>query len=432
MPDGGIILVMIVVFMVLALVGVPVAVALLGGAMVGAFMLDMSLGALVTRMYDGVNSVPLLAIPFFILAAELLNSSGVAARIIRFAQSLVGHFKSSLAQVNVVFSIVFAGKSGSSTADVAASSRLLLPSMKAEGYDPAQSAALIAMASTIANLIPPSILAIVYGASGSVSISALFVGGIGPGIFVGVALMLYTRWFVPGQQHERATLAEVVTATKRSALPLMIPAIILGGIFSGIFTPTEAGMIAVVYALVVVIPIVARGHIKRLPRDFMDAAVLYSTPLLAVGAASAFAWMLALLQAPRALSGLIADIGADHSLMLLFLVTLTVVILGQFIDPVPAVVILMPLITEMTALGGINPVHMGVVVVVALSFGLVTPPYGLSLLMSTNFAGVPFSAGLRKALPMYGIFVILLGILILFEDVALFLPRLITPAVVGG
>jgi C4-dicarboxylate transporter, DctM subunit len=421
-----VILLMAVVFMGLALLGVPVAVSLLGGAMIGAVLIDMPLGALVTRMYDGVNSVPLLAIPFFILAAELLNSSGVAARIIRFAQTIVGHYRSGLGQVNALFSILFAGKSGSSTADVAANSKLLLPAMKLDGYRPEQSAALIAIASTIANLIPPSILAIVYGAIGGVSISGLFIGGFGPGLFVGIALMFYTRFFVKGPKHKRATFAEFAVATRRATLPLLIPVIILGGIFTGLFTPTEAGMIAVVYGLLIVIPFLAPRHIRNLPKDFIDSAVVYATPLLAVAAASAFAWMLALLQAPQAVARYMV-FAADRPRLMLLLVVLVVVFLGQFIDPVPATVILMPLIMEMTSLANIRPLHMGITVVTALTFGLVTAPYGLSLLMATSFAGVPFVKGLKEAIPMYSIFIVLLGIMIVSEDVTLFLPRFFLP-----
>jgi C4-dicarboxylate transporter, DctM subunit len=430
--EGMIVALMVAAFLTLSFVGVPVAVALIGGAILGAMLADLPLSALVTRLYDGVNSIPLLAIPFFILVAELLNSSGVAARIIRFTQTLVGHFRSGLAQINVMFSLVFAGNSGSSTADVAANARLLLPAMKAEGYKPAQSAALIAAASTIANLIPPSILAIVYGAAGSVSISALFIGGLLPGLFVGIGLMVFTRLFIHGPKHKRATIPEVLEATQRSALPLLIPVIILGGILSGYFTPTEAGMVAVVYTIVVVFPLIARSHFKLLPRDFIDAAVLYSTPLIAVAAASAFAWVLAVLKAPQAVTDLLANVGGDNPTLLLFLSVLVVIGLGQFIDPVPAVVILMPLLNQMLVLGGINSLHMGIVVVVALSFGLVTPPYGLSLLMATNFAGVPFTAGLKEALPLYVVFVVTLGVLIGSEDVALWLPRTLTPALVPG
>lgn len=426
MSNELIILVMAGVFMGLSLLGVPVAIALLGGAILGGVLIDMPLNAVIGRMYDGVNSVPLLAIPFFILAAELLNSSGVAARIVRFAQTIVGHYRSGLAQVNALFSILFAGKSGSSTADVAANSKLLLPAMKLDGYRPEQSAALIAIASTIANLIPPSILAIVYGAIGGVSISGLFIGGFGPGLFVGFSLMLYSRFFVKGPKHPRASAREVATATQRAFLPLMIPVIILGGIFTGLFTPTEAGMIAVVYGLIIVIPLLAPRHLRNLPRDFADSAITYAAPLLAVAAASAFAWMLALLQAPRAVAGYLS-FAADNPRLMLLLVVLVVVFLGQLIDPVPATVILMPLILEMTALAGIRPLHMGITVVTALTFGLVTAPYGLSLLMATSFAGVPFVKGLKEAIPMYSIFILLLGVLIVSEDAALFLPRYFLP-----
>ncbi|MGB3682402.1 MAG: TRAP transporter large permease, partial [Rubrobacteraceae bacterium] len=332
---------------------------------------------------------------------------------------------------NAVFSIFFAGISGSSMADVAANSRILLPAMKKEGYDPASSAALIAAASTIANMIPPSIMAVVYGAIGGVSIAALFIGGIAPGVMVGVGLMVYSYFFVAAPPKPRAPLKEVAKAAGASALPLMVPIIIMGGILSGFFTPTEAGMVAVVYTVVFLIPVMARGHLWRLPRDFINAGVIYTLPLLAIASASAFAWLLARLRAPQTVSGWVEAVAGSNPTAIMFMLVLVVVIVGQFIDAVPAIVILMPVILAFNELGDINPIHMGVVVIVSLAFGLITAPYGLSLLLATSFAGVRFSEGIRKSMPIYGLFIVIITALVLFPDLALWLPKILTPRAAG-
>lgn len=427
-----IILLMTVIFLLLAYFGIPVAFALFAGALSGALLAGIGLPSIVGQLFNGVNKVPLLAVPFFLLAAELMNSSDITRRIIDFVGTLVGHVRSGLAQVNAVFAIFFAGISGSSVADVAAASKILLPAMKKEGYDPASSAALIAAASTIANMIPPSIMAVVYGATGGVSIAALFLGGATPGLIVGAGLMVYSYLFVYSDaRRPRASLRQISKAAGGSLLPLMVPVIIMGGILTGIFTPTEAGMVAVAYTVFVLIPLMARRHLRKLPRDFMNAGVTYTLPLMAVAAASAFAWVLAYLGGPQAVSVLIQAVAGTNQTLIMFLLVLALIFLGQFIDAIPAIVIFVPIILALNELGDINPIHMGVVVIVTLAFGLITPPYGLSLLLATSFAGVPFSQGLLKSLPIYLIFLAVISALIFFPGLALWLPRLLVPQAAG-
>lgn len=432
MTNDVVILVMLAIFLLLAFTGTPVAFALLGAALVGTFFAEVGYGTIVGHMFNGVNSVPLLAVPFFLLVAELMDSSGIATRIIYFVQTLVGHIRSGLAQVNAVFSIFFAGISGSSMSDVAANSRVLLPAMKREGYDPASSAALIAAASTIANLIPPSIMAVVYGAAGGVSIAALFIGGVIPGLMIGIGLMVYSYFFVySNDKRPRAPFSEMARAGGLSALPLLIPVIIMAGILGGIFTPTEAGMVAVVYTIVVVLPIMARGHLPRLFRDFVNGGVLYSLPMLAVAGASVFAWLFTYLGGTRTVSELMSSVAGDNPVAIMFTVVVALVIIGQFIDAIPAIVVMMPIINALVTLGEINPVHMGVVAIITLALGLITPPYGLSLLLATSFAKVPFLDGVRKSIPLYGLFVVSITLLVLFPDLALWLPRMMVPQATG-
>lgn len=432
MSSEIVILLMLAIFLGLAFLGTPVAFSLLAGALVGTMFAGVAHSTIVGHMFNGVNSVPLLAVPFFLLVAELMDSTGIAAKIIRFVQTLVGHIRSGLAQVNAVFSIFFAGISGSSMSDVAANSRILLPAMKREGYDPASSAALIAAASTIANLIPPSIMAVVYGATAGVSIAALFLGGVLPGVLVGVGLMVFSYFFVhAGTPAPRAKIQEMVRAGAGSALPLMVPVIIMGGILGGFFTPTEAGMVAVVYIIVVVIPAMARGHLPKLFRDFVNGGVLYTLPMIAVAAASSFAWLFTYLGGAAAVAGVMNDVAGTNEVAIMFTIVLMLVIVGQFIDAIPAIVVFMPIIRSLTELGDINPIHMGVVVIITLALGLITPPYGLSLLLATSFAKVPFLAGVRKSIPLYGMFAVVISFLILSPDAALWLPRLVVPQATG-
>lgn len=432
MSGEVIILLMMGVFLVLAYFGTPVAFALIGAVLLGTAFSDVSYLAIVGQLFNGVNSVPLLAVPFFLLVAELMNSSEVTLKLIRFVQALVGHIRSGLAQVNALFSMFFAGISGSSTSDVAANSRILLPAMKREGYDPASSAALIAAASTIANLIPPSIMGVVYGATGGVSIAAIFLGGVVPGVLVGVGLMVFSYFFVhAGEPAPRASFREIAGAARASALPLMVPFIIMGGILLGVFTPTEAGMVAVMFILVVLVPFTARGHLRKLPRDFVNAGVIYSLPLIAVAAASAFAWLLTYLGGPEIVAEAVEDIAGTNPVAIMFMIVAVLIVVGQFIDAIPAIVVFMPIIKTLIEIGEVNPVQMAVVVIVTLALGLITPPYGLSLLLATSFAKVRFSAGLRKSIPLYGVFLGVIAALILVPELSLALPRLVVPEATG-
>ena len=238
---------------------------------------------MMTQLFNGIDVEALLAVPFFLLVGELMTSANVTARMITLSQALIGHVRGGLAQVVTLFSMFFAGVSGSSAADVAVLSRSLGPDMKREGYNAAFIAALIASASTMANLIPPSIMAVVYGATGNVSIGGLFLGGVVPGVLVGIGLMIYSHFFGPvGIMRPRATFGEFAAATQGAAVPLVIPVIIMGGILTGFFTPTEAGVVAVLYILLVAIPLLNRGYLRRLPHDMAMTGLLYSIPLITI------------------------------------------------------------------------------------------------------------------------------------------------------
>src|SRR6187401_2143171 len=262
MGNGAIILLMTACFLGFGYMGVPVAFALMAGVLAACMFTPISMRSMIGQMFHGIDCETLLAVPFFLLVGELMTSADVTNRMIRLAQTMVGHLRGGLAQVVTLFSMFFAGISGSSTADVAVLSRTVAVEMTKEGYDRAFTAALIACASTMANLIPPSIMAVVYGATGNVSIGGLFLAGIAPGILIGIGLMIYSHFFGPvGVKKQMATLGQFGTALKDSSLPLMIPLIIMGGILTGWFTPTEAGIIAVAYIVFIAIPILNFRHL---------------------------------------------------------------------------------------------------------------------------------------------------------------------------
>src|SRR3989441_6921484 len=432
MSSGMLLVVMGGLFLLLGYMGVPVAFAIIAGVLVATAFTPISFQSMIGQLFHGIDSETLLAVPFFLLVSELMSSADVTNRMIRLAQTMVGHMRGGLAQVVTLFSMFFAGVSGSSTADVAVLSRTVAPEMTREGYDRAFTAALIACASTMANLIPPSIMAVVYGATGNVSIGGLFLAGIAPGVLIGIGLMIYSHFFGPvGIRKPRATLCEFADATRASILPLMTPLIIMGGILTGWFTPTEAGMVASVYILVVLIPVLRPAHVKELPRDFMYAGLLYSLPLAAVAGASAFGWMVAYLRGPDIVADYITGFAGTDGRMIMLLLVVLFVIVGDFIDAVPAIIIFMPIILKLTQVGGINPVHMGVVIITTLVFGLITPPYGLSLLVASKFVGVPFHRAMFRSFPLYVVFFFTIAFTVFFPGVVLWLPKQLLPQSVG-
>ena len=419
-------------FLLLGYLGVPVAFALIAGVLAVTAFTPVGLPSIMAQLFNGIDVEALLAVPFFLLVGELMTASNVTARMIALSQALIGHVRGGLAQVVTVFSMFFAGVSGSSAADVAVLSRSLGPDMKREGYNAAFIAALIASASTMANLIPPSIMAVVYGATGNVSIGGLFLGGVVPGVLVGIGLMIYSHFFGPvGVMRRRSSFVEVSDAMKGAAVPLVIPVIIMGGILSGFFTPTEAGVVAVAYILFVAIPLVNRGYLKQLPHDMAMTGLLYSIPLITIAAASAFGWMLAYLRGPTVVSGWISSAAGNDPFMIMLLLVALFIIVGDFIDAIPAIIIFMPIITELTKTADINQVHMGVVIIVTLAFGLITPPYGIALLMASKFIGVSFGRAMFASFPIYIVFLATIVFCIYFPDVVLWLPKHLLPESVG-
>jgi len=284
-------------FLTFGSLGVPVPFALLGGVFVGSVLAHVSLAAIIQKVFDGVDSEALLAIPFFLLVGELMSSANVVARIANLSMALVGHIRGGPIPGGHLVQHVLLGNVGFDHGRCRCNEPRTWRPMKKEGYEGPFIAAIIAVASTIAALVPPSITAVVYGAVGNVSIAGLFIAGFAPGLMIGVGLMTYCYFFGPvGFRRQRATIGVIGMAAYGAALPLMIPIILLGGNLTGWFTPTEAGVVAVCWVLFVIIPLLNPLHIWRLPYDFCLAGLIFSLPLITIGAANAFGWLLAYLR----------------------------------------------------------------------------------------------------------------------------------------
>ena len=371
---------LIILFLATMALGVPVAFTM-GMAGLATIFVDGSINPLAAtqRMFAGIDSFPLMAVPFFILASELMTACGLTAALLRFANALVGHLRGGLGHVNVLVSMLFAGISGSALADAAGPSAIVLRMMREAGYDANYAGALSAATATIGPIIPPSILAVIFAISSSgVTVAGMFLAGIVPGLLLGLSLaavnhVVSVRRDYRGRE-DRAGLAEFRRATAAALPAIIMPAIILGGILGGVFTPTEAGAAASVYALL--FGLASRGLAPMaLFEAFARAAVTTSAVLMIVAMASIFAWLLTYLQIPQQLAGLVALITEDR-LGTLFVLAAFVLVCGLFIDTLPALIILTPVLGPIAASAGVDPLQFGMMLVLNLAIGMVTPPVG--------------------------------------------------------
>jgi tripartite ATP-independent transporter DctM subunit len=420
-------------FLGLVVIRVPVAYALVLSSLLVAGIEGLRPTLVVQQMFQGLNSFTLLAVPFFLLAGQLLNTGLITDRLIRLAQALVGHIRGGLAHINVVVSMIFAGMSGSSTADTAGVGSVLIPAMIGRGFDKNFTIALTAASSTMGSIIPPSIMMIIYGAMGGVSIGGLFLAGAIPGAFIGLAQMAYSYYYAVRHDYpaeSRASSAEFWSAWRGGFLPLLVPVIIIGGVLSGKFTATESGMVATIYVLILMFVIYRSSRLAHLPRVLAEAAVLYSQPLLAVAAATLFGWLLAYFQAPQAIGELVSGVTGSPTLTVLTIAAIFIVV-GTFMDAIPAIIIFMPIVTHLVEVSGANPLHTGLVVVMTLAMGLITPPYGLCLLLACSIGRERVSRVMPQMFVFYALFLAVILLIILFPSISLFLPRLVMPQFVG-
>jgi tripartite ATP-independent transporter DctM subunit len=418
------------VFFLLMLLRVPVAFAL-GLACLPIFLIEPRLGAmsLVQETFNAYNSFILLAVPFFLLTANLMNAGGITSRLMRLSRSMVGHLPGGLAQVNVVLSMFFAGISGSSTADAASQSKIFIPAQTREGYDIRFSAAITAVASVLAVIIPPSILMIVWGGILTVSIGALFIAGILPGILIALVQMatVFVYAKVRGYPtYERASWREFAAAFTVSVPAMITPGIIIGGKVFGWFTPTESACIAVLYAALLSIVVYREVTGAAVYSAFLDTARIASIALFCVGTASAFGWLLAYYKIPEAiLSGV--DAWGMGPIQAGFFIAATFLVVGCFLDAIPSIIIVGTILQPLAVSVGLDPVHFAMIGIISLAFGLVTPPYGLCLMITCSIAGIRVVDALRDVSIMLIPMMLVLVLVIVWPAVVLVLPSLLSP-----
>lgn len=417
-------------FVALLALGVPVA-FVMGGSATIAMLVEprFSLLTVPQRLFNGINSFPLMAVPFFILAADLMTASGITGHLLRFANSLVGHIRGGLGHVNVVTSTFFAGISGSALADAAGPGAILMRMMERTGYDRYYAAALSATTATIGPIIPPSIIMVIYALSdSSVSVAGLFLAGVVPGLLLATALATANHVIALRRGYlfksARMTLVERGRAFLRALPALLMPALILGGILSGAFTPTEASAVAVVYALFVGLVITRHLTFQRICQVFIQSALVTSAALLIVSMASLFAWLLTILQIPQGVAQAIAGLTTSPVLALL-LVSLFVLVCGLFIDTLPAVIILVPVLAPIALQVGIDPLHFAMAIVLNLTIGMVTPPVGAVLFVVTTVGRLDFARLCRAVWPLLLAELAVLALVILVPPVSTFLPHLL-------
>jgi tripartite ATP-independent transporter DctM subunit len=409
---------------------VPVAFAL-ALACLPMLLIEPRLSAmtLVQETFNAYNSFILLAVPFFLLTANLMNGGGITDRLMTLSRTMVGHFPGGLAQINVVLSFFFAGISGSSTADAASQSKIFIEAQRKEGYDDSFSVAITAVSSVLAVIIPPSILMIVWGGVLTVSIGALFLAGVIPGLLIAVAQMATVHAYAVRRgypTYARASWAALLASLSVSLPALMTPLIIIGGKLFGWFTATESACIAVLYAGVLSLLVYREMDFRGLKEALLDTGRFSGITLFCVGTASAFGWMLAYYQIPKAiLAGVSAwELGPIATG---FFIAAVFLVVGCFLDAIPAIIIVGTILDPLARSAGLDPVHFAMIGIVSLAFGLVTPPYGLCLLIACSIAGISLKQALRDTMIMLVPMLLVLVLLITWPQVALFLPSLVSP-----
>jgi tripartite ATP-independent transporter DctM subunit len=389
----------------------------------------LSVMTLAQETFNAYNSFILLAVPFFLLTANLMNVGGITDRLVLLSRTMVGHFPGGLAQINVLLSIFFAGISGSSTADAASQSKIFIQAQRKEGYDDSFSVAITAVSAVLAVIIPPSILMIVWGGILTVSIGALFLAGVVPGLLIGLVQMATVHVYAKRRHYPtypRAAWVELIKALAMSAPALATPFIIVGGKIFGWFTATESACIAVLYAGALSLFIYREMDLKGLHHALLDTGKLAAVALFCVGTASVFGWLLAYYQIPKAILAGVSSWGMGPT-MTGFFIAFVFLVVGCFLDAIPAIIIVGTILDPLAKAAGMDPVHFAMIGIVSLAFGLVTPPYGLCLMISCAVAGIRMVDALKDTmimlLPMLGVLVLM----IVWPDVALFLPKLISP-----
>ena len=419
--------VLFIIFFALLILKVPIAFTM-GVSCIGAILsAGMPLNTIITRLFTAVDSFSLMAIPFFILAGEIMNETKLTDRILDFATALVGHIRGGLAMVNIAASVMFAGLSGSATADTAALGALEIPMMVKDGYSKEFSVAVTIASSTIGPIIPPSVMLVMYAVIANCSISRILIAGIVPGLMMALSMGVMAYFISLKRGYGSAgkfSLRNVWKTLKHSIVPLIMPLIILGGILSGVFTATEAGVVACVYALVIGLFVYRNLTLKSLPRILLNAAKTTAISMLIIGLANVFSWILAWENFPGAVAAFAVGLTGNATVIMLLIIAF-LIFLGLFVEGIPVLIIFAPILVPIAVAYGVDLIAFGVILVITILVGSTTPPVGSLLYLGCSIAGTTVSKAGREVWPF--VLAISVGILIcvFVPGIITFLPNLI-------
>ena len=415
-------------FIILLLLRVPIALTLAMSSLITGIYMNIDLAAIVQRMVGGVNSFSLIAIPFFILAGEIMNEGGISRRLINLANVLVGKIRGGLALVNVMTSTFFGGISGSALADVSSLGSVLIPMMKKSGYDSDYSVSVTVASATQGVVIPPSHNMIIYStAAGGVSVGALFMGGLIPGLLLGLSLMILTyviavkRNYPKGEAVKKEEIPKII---REGLLGLFTAVIIMGGIISGYFTATESAAIGALYAFIITFFVYRDIPLKRFSVILYRTFRTLSMVMFLIAASSGFGWLLALLKVPTMATDFILAI-SPNDITTLLLINLILLLLGMVMDMAPLILIATPILLPIAVSIGMDPVHFGVVLVLNLAIGLVTPPVGSVLFVGSAIGKLPIEKVAKSMLPFYAVMIIVLLLITFIPSLVLYLPEVL-------
>jgi tripartite ATP-independent transporter DctM subunit len=414
-------------FTILLAIGFPVAMALGGASMLFVFIDErIPLLAVLHRTADGVNSFPLMCVPFFIMAGLLMNTAGITERIYSFAVALVGWMKGGLGQVNVVGSVIFSGMSGTAVADAAGLGTIEIKAMKDHGYDPEFAVGITAASSILGPLLPPSLPMVLYGLTANASIGQLFAAGILPGLFLAAMLMVMVGYFAHVRGYHRDAkfqLGVLGRHTVRAFLPMMTPVILIGGMRIGAFTPTEAAIVACAYALFLGFFVYRSLSFRALAKVSIETVEITAVVLLIVAGSEIFGWLITTTKIADQIADMVLAI-TERPWLILLLVNLFLLFVGLAMEPVPCILILTPIMLPLMEKIGVDPIHFGVIMVLNLMIGLLTPPVGIIVFILGRIAGISFERATRAVLPFMIPLLITLAAVTYWPQMVLYLPSL--------
>jgi C4-dicarboxylate transporter, DctM subunit len=420
-------MILFIVFFILLLLGVPIAIAIALSTLIAIFQTGVPIDTLARTMFSGVDSFSLMAIPFFVFAGDLMLAGGTSRRLIDFAKKWVGWTTGGLPIAGVLSSMFFAALSGSSPATVAAIGGIMIPSLKEARFSEKFSVGLMCAAGSLGIIIPPSITFLVYGSVAEVSIGKLFIAGIVPGIFIGLVLMVVGYIIAKKQGHKpdpKPTAKELWSTTVSAIWGILMPVIVLGGIYFGVFTPTEAAAVAIVYSMVIGFFIYKELTFKELFAVTKRSIVTSAMIMLVISASKVFSWYLTFEQIPATVASKMLEFAATP-LMFLIIVNILLLIVGMFMDSSAAVLILVPLLLPVVLEMGIDPIHFGVIMIVNLAIGMLTPPFGLNLFVASGISKLPLSGVTRGTMPFIFVLIGTLVVITFVPQMSLFLANFV-------